>query len=401
MPEGLVTIRDVEILRVGNWHSGLSGRVPVTDDDISAMIAAAGDTEIDQAPLKIGHVDPRFDGEPALGWLNNLRNVAGTLVCDIEGAPSKMEALIRSAFKRRSAEIAWGVKTPSGKTYRAALAGLALLGVTPPAVKGLADVVSRYSAPESTSVDRVTVIDGDDSELAELDAAVLNTTAARDARKAFLSGNSGDLPNNRPDNRRDASTRTPLEGDVTDEQVRDALGLAPEVPVTDQFRKIATDAKTAADAKVAADAATAAQAKADQDAAAKAESDRLAAEAAKGNAPTLTVDKGAFEKLQADAARGLQAAQVLDDQEREKVLTSALSAGKIAPASVEAYRKLYDGNREGTKALLEGLPQVFSTVTHFSGAHDATGKSDDLELGIPKSEWDKFENDLKSMPGGK
>jgi hypothetical protein len=141
----VVTLPDVEILRVGNWHSSLTGQAPITGADIDEMLLAATDREVDRAPLRFGHVDPRFDGEPAAGWVTNLRRRGDVLVGDVEGVPATLAEMISAGFKRRSAEIAWKVRTASGKTYGAALAGLALLGVTPPAVKGLADIVSRYS----------------------------------------------------------------------------------------------------------------------------------------------------------------------------------------------------------------------------------------------------------------
>lgn len=379
----LVTIPDVEICKVGNWASALSGRVPITGDDLEAMVAAAIDPEVDAGPVKIGHVDPRFDGEPALGWLQNLRNRGGTLVADIVDAPSKMEPLIRSAFRRRSAEIAWNVKTPSGKTYKAALAGLALLGVTPPAVKGLADVVSRYSAPEAEALGAVTIVDGDDGELAELHASAINAQAAFEARRAFLAG-SGELPNGAPHSQ---PNDPPTEALVNDDEVRAKLGLPAEVPVTDQIRTVA-EQQTANEAASAALAAQ--QAAADQAAAAAAEAARKGAE----GAPTTTIDAGALAELQRQAADGAQAMKVLRDQEREETLTAALSAGKIAPASVDSYRKLYDAQPAETKALLAGLPVVFSTVdsagsmptTHLSGG----GGGPDDEA------WTAFEQSLKA-----
>jgi hypothetical protein len=155
------TIPDVELVRVGNWASAMSGRVPITGDDLDEMVRAAQDAQVDYAPVKLGHVDPRFDGEPALGWIRNLRRVGDVLLGDLADVPEKMVEVARSAFRRRSVEIAWGVKTPGGRKYTAALSGLALLGVTAPAVKGLADVVSRYSGSvtaDSFSATEVTML---------------------------------------------------------------------------------------------------------------------------------------------------------------------------------------------------------------------------------------------------
>jgi hypothetical protein len=393
LPDALVTIHDVEILKVGNWHSGLSGRVPITAEDIGSIVDAGQDAQVDQAPVKVGHVDPRFDGEPALGWLANLRNVGGTLVGDIVDAPAKMEALIRGAFRRRSAEVAWNVTTPGGKQYRAALQGLALLGVQVPAVKGLADVAARYSAPTSTSVDVVTIVDDDSSERSEAIAKALNVIAAGEASLALLSG-STDLHGLSSHTVRDDLSGT-LEGaTMKDDEVRAALGLPAEVPISDQLRKLAeAQVKAAADAEAAkakADTDAAAQAAADQ-AKAQADADAKAAADLAASSPVTQIDRAALAELQALAAEGAQALTILNTQERERELEAAALSGRIVPASMDAYRALWDANKDQTKALLAGLPVAFSTVTSFSGAPATGADGKPLgEHGIPESDWDAF-----------
>lgn len=145
----LVTLHDVELCRVGTW-SASTGQANVDATMLASVIAANADPEVDLAPAHFGHYDARFpaltDGEPAVGWVENLRERAGTLIGDLTRVPAKMADVIRSAYRRRSVELAENVRTPSGKVYPHALIGLGLLGVAPPAVKGLADVVARYSA---------------------------------------------------------------------------------------------------------------------------------------------------------------------------------------------------------------------------------------------------------------
>lgn len=401
------TIRDVEILKVGSWASALSGRVPITADDLAAMVAASADPEVDHAPLKIGHIDPRFDGEPALGWLTNVRQVGGTLLADITDVPAKLAATVKAAFRRRSAEIAWGVKTPSGKTYRAALSGLALLGVTPPAIKGLADVLTRYSAStlETTGAAAVVTIEGvTDPCTAERIAAALSGVAgyaaALDGDPAqvrvlaaldLLSATSGSVGQGGPDHGpRDPQ---PQGGAMTDEKIRELFGLAADAPITDKMRTVATEREAADKAKSDADAAAAKaatdQAAADQKAAAdKAKAD---AEAAAKAAGTLTtIDAAALADLQAKAAAGESARKELDGQERDRELTAALSAGRIAPASLAQWRAQWDANKTGTKALLASLPVAFSTVTTELGS---SGDISALSGGDDKA-WDEFSRSL-------
>lgn len=363
MPDTLVTIPDVELLSIGDWQSGLSGNVPITAEDIDAIIAAGLDPETDQAALRIGHIDPRFDGEPALGWIRNLRNVGGRLVGDIQDAPAKMQDLIRSAYRRRSAEIAWGVKTPSGRVHRASLTGLALLGVTPPAVKGLADVAARYSG-SADSTSRVVKVDDDE----------LGTVSVR------LSGNSFNNGGPTGDNASRVPISVPGGSTVNDDEVRAALGLGADVPVTDLLRRAATAVVTPEPAPTDPPP---------EPAQPPAAPPAPPTEPTTTEPPTVTVDRGVWEQVRAQAERGAAAATTLANQERERVLESALMSGQIVTASVDAYRALYDSNPEGTKTLLSGLPKGFSTVSNFSGSVGMPAPDGRDVNGLTDADWDK------------
>lgn len=367
MPD-LVTISDMELLSIGDWQSGLSGNVPITAEDIESIIAASLDPEIDLAAMRIGHVDPRFDGEPALGWIRNLRNVGGKLVGDVENVPAKLRDMIPSAWRRRSAEIAWGVKTPSGRVHRASLTGLALLGVTPPAVKGLADVAARYSG-SADSTSRVVKVDDDE----------LGTVSVR------LSGNSFNNGGPTGDNASRVPISVPGGSTVNDDEVRAALGLGADVPVTDLLRRAATAVATP-DPVPPADPPTE---PAQPPAASPAPPTEPTPPPTTTDAPTLTVDRAVFEQLQAQAQQGAEAHRILATQERERVLESALLAGQIVPASVDAYRALYDSNPEGTKTLLSGLPKGFSTVSNFSGSVGMPAPDGRDANGLTDKDWEE------------
>jgi hypothetical protein len=149
--------RGVELCAVGNWNAS-KGDGTLTPEDIAAMAAAARDPFADKVPIKIGHTDSRFqdaygnppedqDGHPAYGWVENIRasDDGRTLYGDYVGVPAKLAEVIPSAFRGRSVEFVPG-KRLGGKVYRAVLTGLALLGQSAPAVKGLADVMALYSA---------------------------------------------------------------------------------------------------------------------------------------------------------------------------------------------------------------------------------------------------------------
>jgi hypothetical protein len=73
------------------------------------------------------------------------------------------------------------------------------------------------------------------------------------------------------------------------------------------------------------------------------------------------VDSSALAQLQSQAAAGAAAAATLATQERERVLTSALGQGRIAPTDVEKWRGQYDRDPAGTTTMLSSLAQVFPT----------------------------------------
>lgn len=146
-PLETVTVPGVELCRLGTWPAS-TGPVTFSLDDFRDIVAANADPEVWDAAVKLGHtgaLSALGDSEPAMGWAENLRIVGDRLVGDLVGVPAALAAIMPTAYRRRSVEVAWGVSTPSGKRYRAALTGLALLGVTPPAVSGLSDVLKLWA----------------------------------------------------------------------------------------------------------------------------------------------------------------------------------------------------------------------------------------------------------------
>lgn len=155
MPDKLapqvVTIPNVKLVRTGTWLAS-TGMTTITRDDLDDMVTASSDPDVDEAVVKLGHTDPinaglLADGIPALGWVTNLRvedeaeGGRSVLVGDLSNVPEPLAQVLPLAYKRRSAEIAWVVKTAGGNRYRAALTGLSLLGKFAPAVKGLGEPI--------------------------------------------------------------------------------------------------------------------------------------------------------------------------------------------------------------------------------------------------------------------
>lgn len=147
MPE-LTRIPNVELIRTGRWPLS-TGTWDASAEDLAAAVAALNCPSIRRPVLKLGHVDPRFDGEPAIGYVDNLRVADGgqTLVGDFAGVPSWLGGIAASAYPDRSIEGTYSFRCQQSHTHPFVLTAVALLGVTPPGVgslKSLQDVAALY-----------------------------------------------------------------------------------------------------------------------------------------------------------------------------------------------------------------------------------------------------------------
>ncbi|WP_328344812.1 2'-5' RNA ligase family protein [Micromonospora sp. NBC_00421] len=161
----LVRRDGVELVRAGSWALS-SGRWDASPADLAAAVAAQQCPAIRRPVLWIGHTDSRFtprastdggDGEPAIGWVENLRLVDGghTLIGDYVGVPAWLDQVMASAYPDRSVEGAYNRRCQLGHTHPFVLDGVALLGVTRPGVgtltslQSLADVRALYGLAAS------------------------------------------------------------------------------------------------------------------------------------------------------------------------------------------------------------------------------------------------------------
>ncbi len=176
MPE-LARRDNIELVRTGKWGIS-SGDWQPKPEDLVAAVAALNCPAIRKAPLKIGHTDQRFtpgDGEPAIGWIENLRTIDGghTLVGDFVGVPAWLNQVMASAYPDRSVEGMYSFRCQIGHTHPFVLTACALLGVTPPGVgtlRSLNDVRDLFDGqPAQTDgvavTARVSAAEGDDDRL--------------------------------------------------------------------------------------------------------------------------------------------------------------------------------------------------------------------------------------------
>ena len=148
----LRTIRGVELVRVGTWEIS-TGEWTVTPDDLRAAVAAHAAGVLRRPVLKIGHTDPRFDGGPALGRIDNLRisDDGNTLVGDFVDVPSAIASLLPHSYPSRSVEALIDYTAPDGTVWPLVLTAVALLGQTAPGVETLADITDLYGVAASSA----------------------------------------------------------------------------------------------------------------------------------------------------------------------------------------------------------------------------------------------------------
>lgn len=156
----LVSIPGVELVQAGTWRLS-SGETTITRADLTAAIGAADCPAVRNPVLKLGHVDPRFDGEPAVGWVGNmaLTEDGNTIIGDYRGMPAWLAAknddgdrVLNSAYPDRSIEAERNFRCQIGHIHPMVITAVALLGVTPPGIgtlDSLQDVAALYQVTAS------------------------------------------------------------------------------------------------------------------------------------------------------------------------------------------------------------------------------------------------------------
>ncbi len=142
-----VDFNDVEVLETGNFAAAVGGKVKITAAMLAQLARTWSETgSMFQGPVKLGHEGTGSDGEPAHGWVHNLRVRGNKLIADLKAVPADVaRKIITGQYRKRSAEVRADYDI-AGKTYPLAFTGLALLGATAPAVDTLADIPSPYFA---------------------------------------------------------------------------------------------------------------------------------------------------------------------------------------------------------------------------------------------------------------
>jgi 2'-5' RNA ligase len=194
----------VELVRTGRFQT-LTGSWNPTPADIKAAVEAMDCPAIRKPVIRIGHTDRRFvgDGEPALGWFENLRAADGghTLVADQVTLPW-LHSVQAAAYPSRSIEGNYNHRCSEGHLHPFVIHTVALLGVTPPGVQTLRSlndlpdmlgVAASGEVPEGAEHVQVTVMaaeapDGSEADPVHTSATVALIPTADDAARLAVDG---------------------------------------------------------------------------------------------------------------------------------------------------------------------------------------------------------------------
>jgi hypothetical protein len=181
----LVTIPGVDILAAGQWNL-VSGQQEFTPGDLAAAVMAAQCPSVGDPIIKIGHKDPNFDGEPAVGRVRHMRlaQQGNKITGDLAGMPGWLGSVAASAYPRRSIEGTYNFRCQTGHDHPFVITALALLGVTPPGVgvlSGLPEVAALYGV-EAAAGERWATEAGGAMPAGQVQAGVVSEA---DVRRAY------------------------------------------------------------------------------------------------------------------------------------------------------------------------------------------------------------------------
>lgn len=150
-PPILVTVPNVPICATGIEYPLSSGPATFIEEDLMDAVQSQDDPAIHSPRLKLGHIDPRFNGPefdatPAFGKAVNMRLAENNqlLMSDWAGIPKWLADIMPIAYPNRSIEGNMEVETVTGHKWNLCIWRIALLGVQIPGVSVLEDLPMYY-----------------------------------------------------------------------------------------------------------------------------------------------------------------------------------------------------------------------------------------------------------------
>ncbi|KDP08535.1 hypothetical protein MAV101_04125 [Mycobacterium avium subsp. hominissuis 101] len=369
----LVTVPGVELMRVGKWNLS-TGEWECTEKEIAAAIEAHEKGILRKPVIRLGHNDPRFSGDPAVGWLDNLRasEDGQALIGDMVGVPEWLAEILPSAYPSRSIEGLYDYTAPDGSEHEFVLTGLALLGATRPGVESLQslqDVARLYDIAAAGQVGG---------------KAIELTIEAADAPKPYGDVKYADPKNgkypidtaehvraawsyiNMPKNQKDYSAAELAQIKDRIKAAAKKFGIkieAGEASETEGGAIVALPEKVAEALGIDASAdedtvlAKIAELKPPAPAAEPEPEPQPAPVAAAAGVVNglVQIEQATLDELKAAAAQGVEARARQIAEEDERTVMAAIGQGKIAPARKDHWLAALKADRDGTKQVLASL----------------------------------------------
>ncbi|WOF21172.1 hypothetical protein IHV82_03855 [Mycobacterium avium] len=368
-----MTVPGVELMRVGKWNLS-TGEWECTTKEIAAAIDAHNKGLLRKPVIRLGHNDPRFSGDPAVGWLDNLRasEDGQALIGDMVGVPEWLAEILPSAYPSRSIEGLYDYTAPDGSEHEFVLTGLALLGATRPGVESLQslqDVARLYDIAAAGQVGG---------------KAIELTIEAADAPKPYGDVKYADPKNgkypidtaehvraawayiNMPKNQKDYSAAELAQIKDRIKAAAKKFGIkieAGEASETEGGAIVALPEKVAEALGIDASAdedtvlAKIAELKPPAPAAEPEPEPQPAPVAAAAGVVNglVQIEQATLDELKAAAAQGVEARARQIAEEDERTVMAAIGQGKIAPARKDHWLAALKADRDGTKQVLASL----------------------------------------------
>ena len=392
----LVTVKDRELIKTGKYQLS-TGEFEATPELIKAAIEAHEAGILRKPVVRLGHNDPRFSGDPAVGWVDNVRasEDGSTLYGDLVGVPEWLADVMPSAYPSVSIEGLYDYTDAKGDTHDFVLTGLALLGVTPPGIDSLQsvqDVARLYDIAAAG------VIGG---------TAIEFTIQAADAPKPYGNVTYADSKNgkypidtaehvraawsyiNMPKNQKGYSPTelASIKGRIKTAAKKFGIDIQAASAAEQEGAVVALPEKLAealgVDASADEDSVLAAIAKLKEppEAAPAPQPEQVAAAAEQLG--LVMVNKDQYEATVAAAAAGAQARDQQIREANEGLVMAAIREGKIPPARKDHWLDALKADQEGTTQVLASLKPILpvTEIGHSkvspNGAEPSTGDDSD------------------------
>jgi len=338
----------VELARPGTWQLSTGKR-----EFTAAMLRDAADfhasTGGQKIPLGFGHMDARFDGEPAWGWLTNVRYAEDgqgpVLLGDLVDLEDWVHAAAPARWPHRSIEGVTGISY-GGREYGLVLTRLALLGATPPGMPALKSL----------------------SDLRQLVAA-----AAASSGGEWIAAS---LPETSPDGADNPSDRKGAVGMPDAAKLREALGLAADASDDEVKTVLASSGLVASQPEPPTPAPDPNPDPAPQ----PAPDPNPQPQPVTASGTTVVLASSVWEETQNTIKRLSKFVDETKRNERDAILASAVEQGKFFPSQKDQFARLWDADPDGTRALIDGLTPNSALAVAAAGYADIEDKEFEREF---------------------